>query len=424
VAGLLAKRFSRIVIVCNRRFIPALEHGPYIYGVVQHVFHLAGLLARAGWGVSFVLYERDDSCNTPEIYRTRVVQRYQASVLRYNIRMPHTGLMEALRHAINISASREGGRADADLPLVYLQTDVLIPFVPPEFNVLITHHAPFVDAVCYSLGENQARRAFEWDHPKMDSLRAQQQQGLSILRERTNIRCLEISTLQEEFLRQSMVPASKISRIAPPVGGFTPKVPLPAELTSALQSVSKDSMLTVMTAVSRFDLFKNIDLLVNACVHGMRQGTVRKAIIIGGSDADAERARLRDSVPSSLRSSFTFVKRLSHAAVVGNAFPALACSGVFVCTSRYDLVPLTVLEASRSGLCTLIPDSRLVGASEYIPEEYRFQPDVDGLASLLRSVSEDRNLLKSFESTAQEINSMVSDETVLSDFSRVCSSFQ
>jgi len=419
-----ARRFRHMVIVCNRRFIPAREHGPYIYGVVQHVLHLADLLVRAGFRVSFVLYERDDSSVAPEVRQATVVRKYQAAVLRYNVRMPHASLLEALRHAITTSSSRKLGRAGNELPIVYLQTDVLLPFVPPEFNVLITHHAPFVDAVCNILGESSARRAFEWDHPKMDSLREQQRQGLLILRERANIRCLEVSGLQEEFLRQSMVPASKVSRMSPPIGGNPPMAAPPAELASVLQSISKSSMLTVMTAVSRLDFFKNIDLLVHACVHGMRQGIVGAAIIVGGGDADAERARLRDSVPPSLRPRFTFIKRLSHAAVVGNLFPALARSGVFVCTSRYDLVPFTALEASRSGLCALIPDSRQVGAAEYIPEEYRFAPDVDGLVSLLRRVSEDGELLRSFEFTATKISSMVSDEVILSDFSRVCASFQ
>jgi glycosyltransferase involved in cell wall biosynthesis len=380
---------------------------------------LADLLDKAGFGVGFVLYDRDEISSFPTVYETAVLSRYPASVVRYNVRMPDSGLLKAFREAI-MAASRS--YLHAELPIVYLQTDAILSFVPPEFKVIITHHSPFVDGVCEGIGESSARRAFEWDHPKMDFLRSMQRRGLSIVRTRSNVRCLEISSLQETFLRQSLISEEQIFRIPPPVGGHVQHNLLPRELVDAVNEASRTQVLTAVTVVSRFDFFKNIDLFVDACVGGMRRGIVGMAIIVGGDEVDVERERLFASVPHALQPRFVFTKRLARSSIVGGLFPALVDSGVFVCTSRYDLVPYTVLEASSSGLCTFVPDSELVGAREYIPRRYRFRPDVEGLVSLLQTAFDDQNFRRAFRPTAQKIRSMVSDQMVMSEFGRLWSS--
>ena len=419
-----ARLFHDIVIVCNKHFIPDYENAEYIYGVVQHVLHLSKLFVGANFRVSFVLYHRDDSLTSPYVYRTTILDRYPAAVLRYNINMPASNVTHGMYDAIMAASSAGKDWRATRLPLIYIQTDALLPFVPTGFKVIITHHSPFVDAVCSSLDEASARRAFEWDHPKMDFLREMQRRSIPILRQRPDVRCLEISNLQEQFLLKSSIPPGKMYRLPPPIGGFTHKVAPPPELMKVLQAPRDGSKLTVMTAVSRLDFFKNVDLFVDACIASMEREIVGNAIIIGGDADDVERTRLEHRVPSLLKPRFSFVKRLSRAAIVGNVFPALARSGgVFVCTSRYDLVPYTVLEASRCRLCTLIPDTGLVGASEYIPPKYQFDPDVASLVSLLHSLSTDSSYLYAFESTAMMVDILLSDETVMTAFINVLESF-
>jgi hypothetical protein len=64
----------------------------------------------------------------------------------------------------------------------------------------------------------------------------------------------------------------------------------------------------------------------------------------------------------------------------------LRSKGIFVCTSRYDLTPYTVLEAIRSGVVTLVPRSKFVGVSYLIPREYTFNNSLNSLVNSLVSL--------------------------------------
>lgn len=410
-----------VIFVLNKRFVPDAEQGCYIYGVVQHVLHLAHLLSSRGTHVGFALYERDESIESPLVSTCSVLERYPAAVLKYNAGLPDVWTTNSMREAIMEAAQPSSTVTDDTSPLIYSQTDALLPYIPAEFDVIITHHSPFVTAVRSKVGDELARKAFEWDHPKADFLHRMQTRAIDIIRTRETIHCLEISCLQEEFLRKSGVSEDRIHRMSPPVGTGQSAGSIPNELQTTLSTHGDSNALIALTAVSRLDQFKNVELFVSGAVKSLQERTLGRAIVVGGETVDPARERLLSMIPSELRERFTFVERLPHAALVGTLFPLLAGRAVFVCTSRYDLVPYTVLEAARSGLCTLVPCSGAVGAAEYFPSDYQFDAHPEGLVRILRRISTSPSLLLQFEETARYISAISSNKTVLDEFDGACS---
>lgn len=408
------------IIILNDRFLPNGEGGAYLYGVVQHALRAADLLAATGEvNVGFVLYLRDQTITKPDLQERTVLGHYPAVTLRFNFDMDRPAVKESFRLATEMIACAWRVHSDGDTqPLLYYQSSAVLPLGPPELDTVITHHTPFVADVVEELGVDAARRAFDWDHPKADHLAALQAEALSITATRANIHCAEISMIQERFLCRSGVPVERIGRLPQPLDGCRSTERLPVELESFLNEAADG--LIAFTAVARLDHFKNIDLFVEACCAGLRDGYLGGAVLVGGFDHDDERARLRAVVPAGVENLFLFVPRVSRAALVGDMFPRLAGAGVFVCSSRFDLVPYTALESARAGVCTVVPDTGSVGAAEYIPEEYRFAPSSGALEGLLRRLALSSEALGRFSPTADSIRISTSGESFLGAFEQLC----
>ncbi|MEV8597796.1 hypothetical protein [Streptomyces sp. NPDC052012] len=404
------------VLILNHRFVPDEPDAPFLYGVVQHALRAADILQRGGGQAAFVLYRRRDELSRPRLSRTRVLGRHPAVTVEFHYGMAEADVTDAFRAAIGqaVEARRETS------PVAYYQTSAVLPYAPPEFDSLVTHHSPFVGHVAEAIGWPAARLAFDWDHAKARHLHDVQQRGLDVVRRREAVVCAEISPLQVRRLRAEGIPAGRVTALAQPLDGALGRAPLPAELGA----LREESGLVAVTAVSRLDHFKNVELFVDGCRVAIENGHLGRAVVIGGFPQDAERERLRARLPRELREAFVFTPRMSRDTLVGRVFPSLAGNGVFVCSSRFDLVPYTALEATRSGLCTLAPALAGVGVQEMLPEAYRFQATPAGLADCLKRLAHDPSGIRDFAATSAGIRRATSDEAFLAGFRDACGRFQ
>lgn len=392
-----------------------MPEGPnqaYPYGVVQHALQTAVALTARGARVGFLLYERCEDASAPTVRRRMVLGKYRAATLGFHFRMG-TALTGALRSAVNMVT--EGWETS---PLLYLQTSVLLPFVPEEHAVLLTHHGPFVADVRRAIGTDGTHRAFDWDHAKADALEILQAEATEALCARHEVHCGEISVLQQAFLRRAGVPSSRLHRLPPPVGGARADTKVAPELHAAVAEPTDG--LTAVTAVARLDHFKNVEMFVRGCVEALRSGDLTRAVVVGGPPSDPERDRLQKLVPRNLRPAFSFLPRQPREAVTGWLFPTLAPRGVFACTSRFDLVPYTALEAARTGLATLVPDTGAVGAAEYLPKSSQFGADEVALAGAFSRLAAGPPPFETFWPTAQRIAAATTDEAFAAAFEAAC----
>ncbi len=398
------------IFVLNDRFVPEASSNPYLYGVVQHAFQGAAALSAAGASVGFVLYRRDEACDTPFISQRLIPTGYRGVVVRFHFGMREDVVARAFHEAVvraAVSAS----------PVLYLQTSVLLPFLPPEYDIAITHHSPFVEDVIARIGATAARRAFDWDHPKTAHLRRFQERAVQALLERHNVICLEISVLQYRYLVSKGVPLSRVRRLPPPVSGRRGSDVrcLPEPLAGFLRERGPQGLVAI-TAVARLDYFKNIELFVEGCGLAIGDGHLDRALVVGGFELDPERERLKSLVPPDISDRILLTPRIGHDVLAESLFPALAGAGIFVCTSRFDLVPYTVLEAARVGLATAVPDHGNVGAAEYLPTEFLYSGSRESLAVLLAGIAADPGMLVDFGSTARAIAELTSDEAFVGVF--------
>lgn len=408
-----------VVSVVNNRFIPSDRSQPYIYGVVQHVFHSADVLAAAGVEMQLLLYHRDESISQPIIRRTMVWNMFAAVRLDFHFRMPKHVLVAAFAQALACLDPDTSAIGARSRPLIYFQTSALLPYLPDGYGAVITHHAPFVDDVAAALGPEGARLAFNWDHAKAHHLARTQRNGVRTLRARGSVVCAEISRIQSEYLRARRIQDDRVYALPQPLE------PLPIE-GDALSPEVEQALRTLLrepgrapiafTAVSRLDYFKNVELFVKSCCHSLQHGTIAGALIVGGAPDDPERPRLRAMVPEHLRPSVIFVPKIPRTALVSALFPRMAPSGVFVCSSRYDLVPYTVLEAACVGVCTLVPASRFVGASAYVPTDFQFTPSQTGLCRALERLADADDRHREFAPVASAIRSATCDVAHLRGF--------
>ena len=425
----VTSHWRNVIIVLNARFVPSQRGGAYIYGVVQHALRVADLLRSRGANVGFLLYHRTDGISHPVVEKERVVSDFPGVRFRFHFEMDRSALVRAYRSAVDLVSRGWAEGGDDAPPLLYHQTSVLLPFTPPELDGVVTHHSPFVEDVVAAIGESGAKRAFDWDHPKADLLARMQAEGIAVVANRRNVRCAEISPIQERFLRRRGVPAHRISSLPQPLeGGGDGAVShegvaaieaLIARTDAAAAMAGGRRPLVAVTAVSRLDYFKNVELFVEGCCRSLARGDIRNAVVVGGFERDEERDRLTAMIPNEWKDAFLFEPRMPRAALVGALFPRLAGRGVFVCSSRFDLVPYTALEAARTGLCTVAPDNGTVGAASYLPRAYTFAPTADGMAEILHTLASESWALRRFDETALRIRSATSDRAFAAAFEEI-----
>ncbi|MEX5712363.1 hypothetical protein AB1484_29810 [Parafrankia sp. FMc6] len=412
-----------LVLVLDASFIPANRDLPYVNGIAAHAIHCADIIAASGVRVSFILHSYTEGITAPAVRETRILDQYPAVVVEFDVDIPTEPVARAFECALNIVAAP----TRTEFPMVYHQSLTMIPFTSIDSRAIVTNHTPFVRHVADWASWTMARRTFTPDAAtplgprKFEDLLDAEDRGLAALREREYIMCAEISALQVSWLRSQGIHPRRISEIPRPLE--LPAVNDVDTPPQPLQGLLATADVTAVTAVSQLNHFKNVELFVLGCCLALDSGDIDFAVMVGGPERDTERERIRQLVPGHLKDVFAFFPRLGHQALVRDLFRGLAGRGIFVCSSRFDLVPYTALEAARAGLCTIVADLPTVGARESVPDRYRFRPTPAGLAACLRRVAVEEDGISDFSPIAAAIRQETADDTFLTAFDNLCSRF-
>lgn len=365
------------IIIVNQNFLPDDSRKPYLYGATHYALKLGEIFLSQESFYGFILYKRDDTLEAPVVENGRVLNSYNSLTIRFSFNMPEAVLKESFDNAIKELMT------DDKQPVIYLQTNVLLRFIPENYYTILTHHGPFSENVEAALGERDARLAFDWDHTKYDFLKMWQRIGVSEVKRRSNVMCLETSRIQSSYLAKARVPSHKIMDILPPLD-FLDGAQRSADLSHELKGfIEKHDGSIVFSVVSRFDHFKNIDLFIAAGIKLTALIDDVKILVIGDADESEMRRRYYAMIPEHVRHRFLLHPKIGRRSLLTEVFPQLRSKGIFVCTSRYDLTPYTVLEAIRSGVVTLVPRSKFVGVSYLMPREYTFNNSLNSLVNSL-----------------------------------------
>ncbi|MEU1799505.1 glycosyltransferase [Streptomyces sp. NPDC019937] len=200
-------------------------------------------------------------------------------------------------------------------------------------------------------------------------IRKQQREGIGAVRTAAGMRVRQHSRLQRGYLVKQGVDCAKIVEVTPPVNpDKNPGGPIPRQLCSFLESAG----LVLFTAVARLDVFRDVDLLLQAGVRLMDSGVPVKLLIVGGGEFDdISRKELGGRVSVRYAESFMITERVAKSELY-SLFLSLRRQAIFACTSRYETLGITPLEAALSGVVTVIPDSPFVEAAR-LPRETALQ---------------------------------------------------
>lgn len=375
-----------VVLVINQRFIPDSKDGAFVYGAVQHTLRIASLLALQNTAVSFCLYRRVDELSQPELSQTEVFG-YPAVAVKFDFKISPRSVKMAFAEAIRVLG-------DSPMrPILYLQSISVADLLPESLPVVITNHSPFVQAVNNAIGPELTRLAFNWDHPKESFLLQRQREALEWVLHRSNITFAEISRLQIDYLSELGIDNKRVYAMPPPVG--RPTSILPRLLPYALSRLTDELEPRIaMLAVSRFDAFKDLNLFADGAAMAIASGSVDFAVLIGGESKDQNVREVTQSLSASLQSRFIHLPRQRHDVLTEAVFPWVARRGIVACTSRYDLVPYTILEAVVAGAPVVVPDSPYVGAGDHVPSSWRYRRNARSLADALSSRPEAADVVR------------------------------
>ncbi|MFF5719728.1 glycosyltransferase [Streptomyces buecherae] len=363
------------IIVVNERYFPDSESEPAHVGATSFSRSAVRCLRNAGLSAGVILYRRDENISEP---RVDLVHRsgLRCATLRFHFDMSADAVSRAIATAAALLRAEHGF---SDQAMLYYQTDALLGFHPAELACCVTHHGPFVHDFMDMFSAHETARAFG-DAAKALHLFKHQELGLRQMRSNGRMFVLQHSRLQRAYLVGRGVDEQRIRAVRPPIAPPTTPGPLRDE---RVRSFVQGAELLVFTAVARLDYFKNVELLVSGAVQARKRGLPLRILVVGDApDDSAAREALRARVPSEHEAEFLAVGKLAKTELYA-LFHLARPNGVFVCSSRYETLGITPLEAALSGVCTLVVDSDKVEASRFFPTAHRFLPSTDGLADAI-----------------------------------------
>lgn len=223
-----------------------------------------------------------------------------------------------------------------------------------------------------------------------------QQDGLEALIQKENTYVLQHSELQKNYIVKRGFNEKKVFKLSPPICPLNCGNSFLPDRIIDFISLHGSEMLLIST-VARIDYFKNIELLIYSSLKLIEEGIPIKVLIAGGSNSNSQRReQLYEIIPNMFRENFLIIESLPQNEMYF-LFNLLKQKAVFVCTSRYETVGITPLEAAISGVYSIFPDSNIVEVANYFPQEYKFTPSVIGLTNHLRNLY----LKKSFSDYSQ-----------------------
>ncbi len=378
------KPMSNAIIVINNTHVDNPETNGFKVGAVPFSFEMASLFMKHERFLGFLLYERNESLVNPKVCHVSFSNTDSIKV-SFNFNMEPAKIQKAMHQAILKLKEKSASQSHA---IVYYQTDTLLMYHPPGIPCCVTHHGPFVQGFLKNYSEHEACVAFE-SKSKMEHLYRMQNKGIEILKKEEYF-VLQHSYLQREHLLDNGINPELIKIITSPVmiKEKCSQTYLDKKISDFI-NVESDEVLLIST-VARLDYFKNVEFLIDVAQDLLKAKAKIKVFIAGDEDEKkSRRERLEEMIPDELKSFFHISKKLTHQELF-NVFHKIKNKAIFVFTSRYETLGITPIEAALSGVCTLVPDSRLVEVSNHFPETHRFPYCQQSLKKMLLSFIENK----------------------------------
>ncbi len=366
------------IVVLNEKYLPDVARSAARVGATSFALDVMACFSDASIFAGAILYRRQPGLAEPTV---RAVVRGGVPCVQLSFEFSMEAA--AVRQAISDSVEQlMRGRPAAVAPMLYYQTDTLLVFHPPRLAACVTHHAPFVDDFREHYPEGAAESAFG-DTAKSVHLARYQEDGIRVLTASANIFVIQHSRVQRDYLLRRGVDRARIREVPPPLPDHDPvDRPLPEPLASFVASAD----LLVYTAVARLDYFKNVDMLLSSGELLMDRGLPVRILVVGGGSEDSpSRERLSRSLLPARSRQVLAVERLPKDDLY-RLFQQTTEKGVFVCSSRYETLGITPLEAARHGVATVISGAPTVEAGRFFPQELRFAPTAAALADTVEGV--------------------------------------
>lgn len=381
----------------NEKYFVDLKNEAPKNGDTAFVMAVIKVLKKADAFIGMILYQKDHSQHHATLTYTTINDAHCA-IISFSDRVSKTLLQDAITKAYIYLAELAGCCLSLNTSIFYHQDEKLLEAQPEHITFCITHHVPIVDDVTkYFPKPEDVLDAFGTDTKswqKINDLKTLQAAGLEQLRIRENGFVLQMSDIQGQHFRRSGVDPGRIFPFPPPLHAMLTAYE-PKSSTKPLVGVTRRHFL--FTAVARLTFFKHVELLINGAILLLQRGLEVSILIAGGDGSQPHsenRASLFGRVPSQFHEHVHIIERIPQEDLYAYfSSSQVQQTGIFVCSSRYETLGMTPLEAALSGVTTVITDTEQVEATRYFPEWSRFDARPEALADRLMDLFQHHDLL-------------------------------
>ena len=405
------------ILILNDRYYPSSTNSPAKVGATAFALQVIRVLEGAGLFCGVILYDRQSHLAAPVV---QLVTRDSTPCVKlsFNFGMNTVQVRYALCAATALLMAKFSNILP---PMLYYQTDTLLRYHPKRLPYCVTHHGPFYDDFTRHFTKGLAAVAYGSEN-KASHLAVTQEEGLRYLKASDRAYVLQHSKKQGDYLIERGIDPARIRALNPPIHSMRMYHHHKTANIEQLVSFSSSERNLIFTAVARLDYFKNIELLVDSAVSLLDRGKLVRLLIVGGEGiSDTASARLIARVPQKHSAHVKITPKIPKDDMYA-LFDYVRTHGIFVCTSRYETLGITPLEAALSGVATVMPDCDLVEASRYFPSSFRFEPTVTGLSHVLERFLQDESGQSGLELQCF-INSLISEERFVFDLLAAWSDF-
>ncbi|AUJ24797.1 MULTISPECIES: glycosyltransferase [Virgibacillus] len=401
------------IIVLNEKYFPSTWNFTAKVGATSFTMNVMDCLYKNNRYAGLILYKRDESLTYP-VLEEKYIKNHIVITMKFNFNIETFLIKNVLEAAISRIMLMS---SPFSLPIVYYQTDTLLKYHPQHVPCCVTHHGPFVEDFINHYSASESYIAFE-SKEKACHLTRQQKEGLLALNRKENVFVLQHSELQKNFIMKKGIDEKNIFKIVPPIALPNVKEITLMDKIFKFISVKKNEMLIIST-VARIDYFKNLEFLITSLVKSLDSGIPIKVLIAGDpKDKGERRVALINLIPEHLKQHFLIIQTLPQNELY-SLFKLVRNKATFLCTSRYETLGITPLEAAMMGVYTITPNSSLVEASMYFSDEDKFDYRPNQLESILRRIYKEKRYVRNLQ--ADHLKKIFSDENFVES---LLSSFQ
>ncbi|MBI6548352.1 glycosyltransferase [Xenorhabdus sp. VLS] len=389
-----------IAIVINKKYISNNYTDGFKVGATSFTLKMADYFMKKQLFAGFILYKRDESLLVPRITRLEKNGIKYINMF-FNFSMNPEDIRDALDKCVSFLSKDNAQKSNV---FAYYQTDTLLTYHPTSIPCGVTHHGPFVEDFQKNYSQEESYQAFE-NKNKAIHLYKQQAIGIKTLVDREYF-VIQHSKLQGNYLMSKGVHQEKIKQVNPPMFlSENYEYRLLNQNTNDFIKTNKDEIL-LFTAVARLDYFKNIELLINSSLRLLEAGVPVKTLILGDEEKyNIRREILQSMIPIQYRKYFLISHKLPQVELL-SIFNVIKKRAVFVCSSRYETLGITPLEAGLNGVYTIVPNLNIVEASTYFSSKYKYEYNIISLTEKITSIYAQKSFISNEQQ--QHLNSLLS----------------